>query len=81
MCRRVLTTLEEKLKLFQQHGIEQVVVLDFNEQVASVTPDEFIGQFLVDSLQASGVVVGGRLPLRQPAPRLSSHLAPSWGAP
>ena len=54
----LLTTLDEKLKLFEQHGIEQVVVLDFNERVASVTPDEFIGQFLVDSLQVSGVVVG-----------------------
>lgn len=39
-------------------GIERVVVLPFDEQLASLSPEEFVEQILVQKMQARVVVVG-----------------------
>jgi riboflavin kinase/FMN adenylyltransferase len=53
-----LTTDEQKLSLLGQYGLDGVVVLDFDEDIASLTPQAFVEQVLSEGLNASYVVVG-----------------------
>lgn len=55
---QLLTDLPRKLSLFEQCGIERTVVLEFNEQVAQISPESFVQDFLVDSLNARAIIVG-----------------------
>lgn len=54
----LLTNLEHKLALFEKLGIERTAVLEFNDEVASVAPRDFIKEFLCDALNVKSVVVG-----------------------
>jgi len=51
-------TLRDKLADLAQCGVEQTVVLPFNAQLASLTPQAFIGEVLVKGLGAKYVLVG-----------------------
>ncbi len=51
-----LTTLEEKLSLFYQHGMDFVCLCDF-ESICSLSPENFLS-FLSRSLGVRGVVCG-----------------------
>ena len=53
-----LTTLEQKLELLDQAGVDTTVVIDFDERFAVQTPDEFVDEILVGKLGAQTVVVG-----------------------
>ena len=53
-----LTTLDEKLALFDQLGLDVAVVLAFDAALASLEADRFIEGILVDALGVSHVVVG-----------------------
>jgi len=55
----LLTSAEQRAKLFARHGIGAVVVLRFTAQVARWTPEEFVEHVLVERLHAGVVVVGG----------------------
>lgn len=54
----VLTTLSQRLELFEEQGFAVAVVLTFDEELASHTPEEFVRATLVDELQVAGVIVG-----------------------
>lgn len=54
----VLTTLEQRLSLFEEHGFGTAVVLTFDEELASHTPEEFVRATLVEELHVARVVVG-----------------------
>jgi riboflavin kinase/FMN adenylyltransferase len=54
----LICTLEQRLELLRAAGAEQVLVLPFNEQVAQLTPEQFIRQILVDVLHTKAVFVG-----------------------
>jgi riboflavin kinase / FMN adenylyltransferase len=54
----LLTTLEEKLELLSTTGLETVVVLDFNRQLASYPPESFVREILIDKLQMKSLVIG-----------------------
>ncbi len=56
---RLLTTLDARLALFEQSGLDAAVILPFTRQVASLSPEDFVKQVLVDKLGARAVVVGG----------------------
>ena len=56
---RLLTTLDARLALFEQTGIDAAVVLPFTRQVAALSPEDFVKQVLVDKLRVRAVVVGG----------------------
>ncbi len=49
---------EEKLAVLDPLGIEQLVLLPFTEELASLNPDEFVERVLVRQLQARSVAVG-----------------------
>ena len=53
-----LSSVREKLELFRDHGVERVIALRFNEQLASLSAEGFVRKYLVKSLSASHVVVG-----------------------
>lgn len=53
-----LTTLAEKLVLFERMGLDFAVVLDFDAALAALTPERFISSVLVDSLGVGEVVIG-----------------------
>ena len=56
--RQLLTPLEEKVKELERLGIEQLVLLPFNKDLAALSPQQFVEKILVQQLQASLVSVG-----------------------
>ncbi len=55
---RLLTSPERRTELMREEGIDQVLILPFNEQLARLTPQEFVRQLLVEKLRARAVLVG-----------------------
>jgi riboflavin kinase / FMN adenylyltransferase len=56
--RSLLTTLDEKIKILAKMGIAQLVLLDFDRELASLSAVEFMQQILVEKLQAEYISVG-----------------------
>src|SRR5438270_11702521 len=55
---RLLTSFEVKAELIAQLGVEELVVIPFDQRFASQSPQEFIDQVLVGTLNATTVSVG-----------------------
>jgi riboflavin kinase/FMN adenylyltransferase len=55
---QLLTTTEEKLELLEETGIENVFIIEFTNQIANMSPDDFIQQYLVKCLGLCHFVVG-----------------------
>ena len=56
---RLLTTIEERLRLIESEGIEQAFVLPFDTTFSQQSPQDFIQHVLVESIGARAVLVGG----------------------
>jgi riboflavin kinase/FMN adenylyltransferase len=54
----LLTSLEEKAELLAAAGVDNLVVMPFDEGVAGMSPEEFIRDFIVGRLGARELVVG-----------------------
>jgi riboflavin kinase/FMN adenylyltransferase len=54
----LLTTLDEKLKLLEGLGVEETVVMSFDEQLKNQSAEEFVEEILVRKLQVGYLVVG-----------------------
>lgn len=54
----LITELERRCALLRRAGADRVEVLAFDEALASMSPDEFVNDVLVDRMRARGVVVG-----------------------
>jgi riboflavin kinase/FMN adenylyltransferase len=54
----LLTSPEERASLMREEGIEQVLILPFTQEVAQLSPEEFVRRLLVDALDAKAVLVG-----------------------
>jgi riboflavin kinase/FMN adenylyltransferase len=55
---RVLSDLDEKIDAIEQAGIENVLVIDFDQNISSMHAGEFIHEVLVNEINASCVVMG-----------------------
>jgi riboflavin kinase/FMN adenylyltransferase len=55
---RILTPKEEKARLLLHYGLDHVLFVNFTREFASLEPDRFIKDVLVDRLSARAVVVG-----------------------
>ncbi len=55
---KLLTTLEEKIKLLEQQGIDNLVVVDFNEAFASLTAEEYVKDFLYAKFNPHTLIIG-----------------------
>ena len=53
-----LTTFREKLELLQDSGVDRVICLRFNQELAETRADEFIKRCLVERLDVRHLVVG-----------------------
>lgn len=53
-----LTSVAERVGLLGRAGVDAVLVVPFNRDVASWSPERFVREILVDALHARGVVVG-----------------------
>ncbi|OCR00673.1 riboflavin biosynthesis protein RibF [Oscillatoriales cyanobacterium USR001] len=56
--KKLLTPLREKVALLRSMGVDQLVLLPFNRELAALTPDEFVAKILVRQLQAHRISVG-----------------------
>jgi riboflavin kinase/FMN adenylyltransferase len=54
----LICTLEQRLQLLQATGAEQILVLPFTENVARLSPEQFVSEILLDSLNTKAVFVG-----------------------
>lgn len=55
---QLLTTLESKLQLISLTGVDNVAVLRFSKEMASLTAKEFMRQVLAESLNVKVLVIG-----------------------
>ena len=55
---RLLTTLEEKIEHLAQLGIDELIVVEFTRQFASLSSEEFVRDYLVARLGMKSLVVG-----------------------
>ncbi len=55
---QLLTTLERRLELLEDAGVDVVVVLEFDDAMRLLSPRAFVEQFLVTALRARLIAVG-----------------------
>jgi riboflavin kinase / FMN adenylyltransferase len=55
---KLLTPLSEKVKQLEILGIQQLVLLPFDRQLAALTPQQFVAEVLVEQLQARRISIG-----------------------
>jgi riboflavin kinase/FMN adenylyltransferase len=55
---RLMTSPEQRCRLMEQEGIQQVLILPFTPEVAQLTPHQFVRDVLVEALEAKAVLVG-----------------------
>jgi riboflavin kinase / FMN adenylyltransferase len=56
--RALLTPLDEKVQQLSKLGVEQLVLLPFDRELCSLTPEDFVKKIIVEQLQATQVSVG-----------------------
>jgi riboflavin kinase/FMN adenylyltransferase len=55
---KILTTLEEKLFLLEKLGIDETIVLNFDEELSCYSAEKFIQEILIDKLNVGDLVIG-----------------------
>lgn len=55
---RLLTTLEEKIALLEQSGIDHLIVYPFTKEFSQLTYEEFVEKVLVNQIHTNYLVVG-----------------------
>jgi riboflavin kinase / FMN adenylyltransferase len=78
----LLMTLDQRLDAIRQLGIDAAFVLTFDRQLAAVSAEDFVRGFLVDTMRARAVFVGGnfRFGHRQSGDvRMLLQLGEQWG--
>lgn len=55
---RLLTTLEEKIELFEQSGIDHLIIFPFTTEFAELSYEEFVEQILIGKIHTQSLVVG-----------------------
>ncbi|OJJ20146.1 riboflavin biosynthesis protein RibF [marine bacterium AO1-C] len=55
---KLLSTIEEKARLLEQHGVDHLVILPFTKDFSQLSPDEFIQQVYVQGVGTHKLVIG-----------------------
>jgi len=55
---RILTTLDEKIALFERSGIDHLIIFPFTPEFAQLSYEEFVEQILVAQIRTKYLVVG-----------------------
>lgn len=53
-----ITTLAQKLNLFQENGIDYAIILPFNQKTSEITALDFINDILVTKLNTKELIIG-----------------------
>lgn len=53
-----ITALDDRVALLEQTGVDVVLVLRFDRELAAQTPEQFVKECFVDGLRARAVIVG-----------------------
>ncbi len=56
--RQLLTPIDEKVQQLETLGVTQLVTLPFNQDIAQLSPQEFVEKILIEHLQTQWVSVG-----------------------
>jgi riboflavin kinase / FMN adenylyltransferase len=56
--RKLLTPLPEKVKILEELGFEQLVLIPFDRELAALSPQQFVSEILLSKLQAKRISVG-----------------------
>ncbi|MCU0534842.1 MAG: bifunctional riboflavin kinase/FAD synthetase [Hydrococcus sp. Prado102] len=56
--KQLITPLPEKVKLLESLGVEQLILLPFDRELAALSPQQFVEEILVRRLQATRISVG-----------------------
>ncbi len=56
--KQLLTPHEEKVQQLKQLGVEQLVLLPFNHDLASLTPRQFVEEILIQQLHSRRISIG-----------------------
>ncbi len=55
---KLINTLEEKIKLLEDFGLQHLVILPFSKEFSRVSPTEYVRDFLVNKLNVNTLVIG-----------------------
>lgn len=55
---RLLTTIDEKINLLAQSGVNHLVIIPFTKEFSRLTSDEFVSQILVRKIGTKKLVIG-----------------------
>jgi riboflavin kinase/FMN adenylyltransferase len=55
---KLLTNIAQRCELMRAQGIEQILILPFTPEIASLTPEEFVSRIVVERMRARTVLVG-----------------------
>ncbi len=55
---KLLTSLDEKIRLIEKRGVDNLLILPFTHMLANIPYDQFIRDYLVGSIGAKHVIVG-----------------------
>ena len=55
---RLLNTIDERIQLLKNLGIEEVIVKEFTKEFANLSAREYVEQILVDELNTKQIVIG-----------------------
>lgn len=55
---RFITTQEEKLKLFEESGIDNVVVVNFTKEFSRISSESFIRDYIIENINPVKIVIG-----------------------
>jgi riboflavin kinase / FMN adenylyltransferase len=54
----LLTSINERLKLFERFGVENALIIPFSKEFAKTTPEYFIKEYLVKRLNVKHILLG-----------------------
>ena len=57
-CPPILTPLSKRVEILQQFGVDEIVMLSFDAQIAAMSPESFVARVLLEKCRAKHVVVG-----------------------
>ena len=55
---RLLSTPEERARILETQGIDEILILPFTREIAGLSPEEFVGRILAAKLKPRVVLVG-----------------------
>lgn len=55
---KMLTTQEEKINLLEKHGVENLLIINFTKEFASLSAEDFIYDYLINGIGLSEIVLG-----------------------